>query len=137
MRRDSRSAVPTPQLPMLKLDHFYITVTNLDEAIIFYEQLLGMKISHRESDRWADFQKDNAIYFGIFNCTIDQEEFTTGTSPTLCLKTEDIEQEYNRIKNIGVKSISQIITLTQPNLYRYFQFEDKWGNNWEVATYNY
>jgi predicted enzyme related to lactoylglutathione lyase len=123
---------------MIKIDHFYITVTDLDKAIDFYQKLLGKKISHREKNRWADFKEsENEVYFGIYNATVDGEKFTTGSSPTLSLKTDDVELEYKRIKGLNPKNISEVFELTQPARYKYFQFEDEWGNVWEVAEYNY
>jgi predicted enzyme related to lactoylglutathione lyase len=122
---------------MIKIDHFYIKVTDLYKAINFYEKLLQMQISHREKDRWADFQKGSEVYFGILNTTVDGDFFTVGDNTTLALKTDDIEKEYLRIKELSPKSITEIVTITQPALYKYFQVEDEWGNVWEVAEYNY
>ncbi len=122
---------------MIKIDHFYIKVTNLDKAISFYEKLLQMQISHREKDRWADFQKSSEVYFGILNTTVDGDSFKAGDNTTLALKTDDIEKEHARIKELLPKSITEIETITQPALYKYFQIEDEWGNVWEVAEYNY
>lgn len=123
---------------MIRIDHFYITVSDLDKAIDFYQKLLGKEISNREKDRWADFKgKEDEVYFGIYNATVDGEDFSTGSSPTLSLKTDNVEAEYERIKSLKPKSISEMIELTQPARYKYFQFEDEWGNVWEIAEYNY
>lgn len=123
---------------MIKIDHFYITVSDLDKAIDFYQKLLGKEISNREKNRWADFKgKEGEVYFGIYNATVDGEDFSTGSSPTLSLKTDNVDVEYQRIKKLNPESISEIIELTQPAKYKYFQFEDAWGNVWEVAEYNY
>lgn len=122
---------------MIKLDHFYVTVTDLDQAIDFYQLVLQRPVTHREGDRWADFSEDNEVYFGIFNASIDKESFKTGSSPTLCLKTDNIYQEKERISALNPKSITDIVTLTQPSVYKYFWFEDLWGNKWEVSEYNY
>lgn len=122
---------------MIKIDHFYIKVTNLQEAIGFYEKLLNTKISNREGDRWADFKNETDVYFGILNTTIDHETFNTGDNITLSLKTDDIEKEHKRISSLNPKTITEIFTIKQPTLYKYFQFEDDWGNIWEVSQYDY
>ncbi len=122
---------------MITIDHFYIKVTDLDKAISFYEKLLQMPVAHREKDRWADFQKGSEVYFGILNTTVDGDLFTAGDNTTLALKTDDIDGEYDRIKELTPKFISKIETITQPALYKYFQIEDEWGNVWEIAAYNY
>ena len=122
---------------MVKIDHFYVTVTDLNQAIKFYQLLLQKDISHREGDRWADFSQEQSVYLGIFNATINSEEFSIGSSPTLCLKTDNIILERERILTLHPKSITNIVSITQPALYKYFWFEDLWGNKWEVAEYNY
>lgn len=123
---------------MITIDHFYVTVTDLDEAINFYQEILQRKVTHREGNRWADFDDDNGqVYFGIYNVSEDNEKFTAGNSPTLCLKTDNIVAERSRILTSNPKTMSDITTLTQPSAYHYFQFTDEWGNSWEVAEYNY
>jgi len=122
---------------MIKIDHFYVTVTDLTKAIIFYEGVLQIPITHREGNRWADFSDGNAVYFGIYNAKVDGKKFQTGISPTLCLKTKDIDIERGRIQRLKPSFISEIIVLSQPEPYKYFQFADDWGNVWEVAEYDY
>lgn len=122
---------------MIKLDHFYVTVIDLNQAIKFYQLILQKPITHREGDRWADFSEGDNVYLGIFNATVNGEMFNVGTSPTLCLKTDNIDQERERISKLNPKSITNITTLTHPAVYKYFWFEDSWGNKWEVAEYNY
>ena len=122
---------------MVKIDHFYIKVTDLDRAIIFDENLLNAKISNREKDRWADFANESKVYFGIYNATIDNDTIKSGDNITLALKTNELDKEHKRIVGLSPKFISEIIVIEQPSLYRYFQFEDEWGNIWEVAEYNY
>ena len=121
----------------MKIDHFYIKVDDLDKAIGFYEKLLGRKISNREGDRWADFKKGDEVYFGIFNVAYDNDVAKYGDNTTLSLKTENIDGDYKAVKKLAPKSQTKIIIIEQPSLYRYFHFEDPWGNLWEVAEYNY
>lgn len=121
----------------MKLDHFYIKVDDLDKAIEFYEKILERRVSNREGNRWADFKKDDGVYFGIFNAANDKETPNYGDNITLSLKTQDIIKDFKRVKSINPKSQTEIITIKQPSLYKYFQFEDPWGNIWEVAKYDY
>ncbi len=122
---------------MLKPEGFYIWVDNLDEAIDFYEQVFGMEIVNREGNRWADFGDDKPVRMGIFNYTVDDEKVKIGHNLTPELRARDINEAYKLIKSLKPESISKITTLKQPVLYRYFQFEDKWGNVWEVAEHEY
>lgn len=121
---------------MIKIDHFYIRVDDLDKAINFYEKLLSTKIKNREGDRWADFD-NGSIYFGILNSKIDDEKVNYGDNTVLSLKTDEIEKEHKRISLLNPQTITKIFTINQPAEYKYFQFTDQWGNTWEVAQYNY
>ncbi len=122
---------------MANFDHIYLKVTSLDDAISFYEGIFGKRITHREGDRWADFDDGTGVYFGILNVSIAHEEMLIGNNVMPALKTEDIEKEHSRIANLHPKSISTISTILQPAEYKYFEFIDLWGNTWEVAQYNY
>lgn len=122
---------------MLKLEGFYIWVDDLDEAISFYEGLLEQKIVNREKNRWADFRKNGEIALGIYNYTVDSSPAKFGNNVTPELRTYDIKAERERITKLHPKSISEIVILEQPVLYKYFQFEDKWGNIWEVTEHYY
>ena len=53
----------------IKLDHIYFSVSNMNKAVEFYENLLDIKATHREGNRWADFQIDgqNGMYFGLID----------------------------------------------------------------------
>ena len=121
---------------MIKLDHFYIKVTDLDKAISFYQDVLQSKVTHKEGNRWADFNSGDGVYFGIFNAINDDEKFKPGDNITLGLKTDDINNEHKRINALNPQTITEVIHLSQPYNYYYFQFEDKWGNIWEVAQYS-
>jgi len=122
---------------MLKPQGFYIWVDDLDKAIDFYEKVFEKKIGHREKDRWADFGHDNPVNIGIFNCTVDKETIKPGNNITPELRTQDVIKERERIKKLKPKNISEIIVIKKPVLYKYFQFEDVWGNIWEVAEHYY
>lgn len=53
----------------LCLDHIYFSVKDIEKAVEFYEQLLGIKATHKEGKRWADFEVEGqkGMYFGLTN----------------------------------------------------------------------
>lgn len=122
---------------MLKPEGFYILVDDLDKAIDFYQKVFDKKIVHREKDRWADFSDDQSIGIGLYNYTVDNEKSIVGNNIIPELRTKNIEKEHERIKNLNPKFISEITILEKPVLYKYFQFEDMWGNIWEVSEHYY
>ena len=52
----------------IKLDHMYFCVEDMEKAVNFYELFLGVKATHREGDRWADFEIEgqDGMYFGLY-----------------------------------------------------------------------
>ncbi len=122
---------------MLKPEGFYVWVDDLDKAIEFYEKVFEQKIAHREKDRWANFGDNKSVRVGIYNYTVDDGKIRPGNNITPELRTQDVKKEHKRIKDLKPKMISEIIVLEQPALYKYFQFEDYWGNIWEVAEHYY
>lgn len=122
---------------MLKTEGFYIWIDDLDQAIDFYQKVFEKKIAHREKNRWADFGDDQPISIGLYNYTVDNEKLVIGNNITPELRTINIDEEYKRIKSLNPKSISEIVILEKPVLYKYFQFEDAWGNIWEVSEHYY
>jgi predicted enzyme related to lactoylglutathione lyase len=122
---------------MLKPEGLYIWVDDLDQAIDFYQKVFEKDIVNREKNRWADFGDDQPICVGLYNYTFDSEKQIVGNNITPELRTMNINEEYKRIKSLNPKSISDIIILEKPVLYKYFQFEDVWGNIWEVSEHYY
>ena len=53
----------------IELDHIYFSVSDMDKAVKFYEDFLGIKATHREGSRWADFEIEGqeGMYFGLID----------------------------------------------------------------------
>jgi len=119
----------------VKLDHVYVSVKNMDRAIKFYEDLFGIKISHREENTWADFD-NGGFYFGLINPKIISKKRLVGNNSIPVLWAESIAEVYKKVKKWKCK-----ITFKPQNLkftdypYRCFQFKDTEGNLIEIANY--
>ncbi|MBU0976479.1 MAG: VOC family protein [Patescibacteria group bacterium] len=122
---------------MFKLDHVHLNVKNLDRAIKFYEELLGMKVQHRYKERWADFQTNDGTYLGLYNPKDDDKEHThmLGTNVTPVFRTGNIKEEHEMIRRLSPKTITGIQHINFIHPYDFFMFEDTEGNIWEVAEY--
>jgi len=66
----------------IMLDHFYISVKNMDRAIKFYEDILEMKVSHREENTWADWDTKKGFYLGLINPKIISKKRKIGNNCT-------------------------------------------------------
>lgn len=96
----------------LKLDHFYFSVENIQKAVKFYEQLLDIKATHIEGDRWADFEIEGqeGMYFGLINANVLENKRISGNNATLGIYTDDIEKNKTDIETFE-NNIEEIIDI--------------------------
>ena len=119
-----------------KLDHFYVSVAVMDRAIKFYEDLLGMKVTHREEDTWADFDLSNGFYFGLINPKIISNKRIVGNNSIPVFWADNVDAVFKKVKKHGVKVINPPKNLAFTDYpYRCFQCKDTEGNLIEVAKY--
>jgi predicted enzyme related to lactoylglutathione lyase len=120
----------------VKFDHVYVSVKDMDRAIAFYEDLLGMKVAHREENQWADFEIDGGGYLGLIDPNIISEKRIVGNNSIPVFFSDDVDATYEKVKEHGTK-----ITFPPKNLeftayhYRCFECEDTEGNLIEVVNY--
>lgn len=120
----------------VKLDHVYVSIKNMDRAIKFYEDLLGMKVAHHEEDAWADFDLGNCFYFGLINPKIISDERIVGNNAVPVFWADDVDAVFEEVKKHGVEIVSSPENLAFTDyLYRCFQCKDTEGNLIEVAKY--
>ena len=109
----------------IKLDHIYFFVEDMEKAVNFYELFLGIKATHREGDRWADFEIEgqDGMYFGLLNKKAIDEKIVVGNNAVLGIYTEDIQKAFeNDVQD-------------SPYKYVCFGMLDLDGNVIEVANY--
>jgi lactoylglutathione lyase len=108
-----------------KIDHVGVMVKDIDGAIKFYQDVVGMELKNK-------FQHtDEALTLAFlgFNGSDETElELIQGYNDSLpeegkvhhfAVTVDDVEAEFERIKGLDVQLIDQEIT-TLPNGYRYF-----------------
>lgn len=120
----------------VKLDHIYVSVKDMDRAIKFYEDLLGMKITHREKNTWADFDLGNGFYLGLINPKIISDKRIVGNNAIPVFFTDDVDAVFEKVKKHKVKVPFPPEDLKFTDYpYRCFQCEDTEGNIIEIAKY--
>ena len=120
----------------IKLDHIYVSVKDLDRAVRFYEELLGMKVKHREEKTWADFDVGSGFYLGLINPKIVSDKRVVGNNAIPVFFTDDVDAVFERVKKRKVKILFPPEDLAFTDYpYRCFQCEDSEGNIIEVAKY--
>ena len=87
----------------IQLDHVYFFVEDMEKAVNFYESFLGIKATHREGDRWADFETEgqDGMYFGLLNKKAIDEKIVVGNNAVLGIYTEDIQKAFEKANSLG------------------------------------
>ena len=122
----------------IKLDHIYFSVSNMEKAVEFYENLLDIKATHREGNRWADFEIEgqNGMYLGLINENAFEEKRIVGNNATLGIYTDNISEAYKKAQKLGATILYEP-SYVQDSPYKYICFGmlDLDGNMIEVANY--
>ena len=120
---------------MITVEGFYFTVNDLVKSVKFYEEILGIKHTHIEGNRWADFYNGDR-HFGLLCDEKINSNRKIGNNGVLNFYSDDIKQDFERIKGMGVKIIEELCdTPDSPYEYLCFSFEDLDGNKIEIAWY--
>ena len=48
----------TPKGPIVAIDHVYYRTRDMDRAVAFYETILGLAVSSRAGNEWAEFRAE-------------------------------------------------------------------------------
>ncbi|OIK09548.1 glyoxalase [Bacillus sp. MUM 116] len=115
-----------------KIDHVGIMVKDIDRAIKFYQEIVGMQLK----DKFIHSDESMTLAFLGFNDSDETElELIQGYNDNLpqegkvhhfAVLVDNIEAEFERIKGLDVELIDEEIT-TLPNGYRYFFFHGPEG----------
>ncbi|MDT2741611.1 VOC family protein [Lactococcus garvieae] len=120
---------------MITIEGFYFTVTDLDKSIKFYEELLGISPTYVEGNRWADFYQADK-HFGLLCDTEINRCRAVGNNGVLNFYSDNIQQDYEQMKNIGAKIIDKLgDTPDSPYEYLSFTVLDPDENRIEIAWY--
>ena len=122
----------------IELDHIYFFVEDIEKAVNFYETFLDTKATHREGDRWADFEIEGqeGMYFGLLNKKAIDENIVVGNNAVLGIYTEDIPKAVEKAKILGATILYEP-SYVPDSPYKYICFGtlDLDGNMIEVANY--
>lgn len=140
---------------MLNLGSTYLIVKDFKKSIEFYEALLEMKVTAQRFDRWAQFNfSGNCI--ALFNPKYDEALIRKGESLEIHFNKEylnyyksrkiqygnnfilnfyidDLNAEYERIKNLNIGKMTEIMYLNISSPYYHFLLEDPDENIIEIT----
>lgn len=121
---------------MITLEGFYFTVTNLEKSIKFYEELLNVKPINIDGNYWAGFYAGDE-HFGLLCDNEINASRTVGNNGVLIFFSDNIKQDYERVKNMGANIVEELST--PPDCSHEclrFAVEDPDGNRIEIGWYS-
>lgn len=117
----------------LHLGSIYLIVRDFEKAIEFYEKLLSMPISTRNcGDKFAEFFFDNKCLALMNESNLKGHQYKDSDYKfVLNFWVEDLSKEYNRLKNLNIGKMTQIIKVHKG--YFYFHIFDEDNNVIEIT----
>ena len=96
----------------MKIRHFGIPVENMDRALEFYRDLLGLKVQKDQIEEGEfietilgkKYLKFRTVKMGDKDVMI---ELVQGYHPHVAFTVKDVEEEYKRLKKKGIKFLSK------------------------------
>jgi predicted enzyme related to lactoylglutathione lyase len=114
---------------MKNYDNFFMGVSNLAEARKYYENILGLELKF-------DFSKKGMIAFNIGDeepaIILKDESVFPNMKPTIWFEVENVENEYSKLKENGVKFLSEPYEIMTGMA---VEFEDPFGNRLGITDY--
>jgi len=109
----------------------WIVVKNLDEAIKFYTEVVGLKLmQHTPEMGWAELSGKDGARLGIAQEN-DQLEQKAGINSIMCISVENIELAVEQYKKKGATLLGDIVEV--PGHVKMQTFVDKDGNTFQLV----
>lgn len=114
---------------MKNYDNFFLGVNNLTEAKKYYETILGLKLKF-------DFSTKGMVAFTVGDedpaIILKDENIFPNMKPTIWFEVEDVETEYKKLSESGVKFLSEPFKIYTGMA---VEFNDPFGNRLGITDY--
>jgi hypothetical protein len=135
----------------MTLGTMYIFVGDIKKSIEFYKLLLQEDPWHANDDRWVQFSNKIALYNKAYDekiivqepnerfnqAYIDDFYKNTGTPKNNLVvfnfEVDDLKYEYQRLKNLNIGDVSELMYVNVHMPYWYFNIIDPDGNVLEIT----
>jgi len=102
-----------------------IFVSNMDRAVRFYTEVLGMKLAYRFADDWATLKTDDGMTVGLHPASKESPAGRKGSITIGFEVSESIQKAVTAMKEKGVKFVGPIVDDKE---IKAAHFEDPDGN---------
>jgi catechol 2,3-dioxygenase-like lactoylglutathione lyase family enzyme len=120
---------------MIAAGNATLYVSNMDAAVRFYTEVLGLKLTNRFGNHWATIQVGTTLVIGLhpWSAKYPKPGTTGSVQLGLVLRNEPIAAFADRLAKLGVE-VSGVIESQEGN---YVQFADQDGNAIYVGDRDY
>jgi catechol 2,3-dioxygenase-like lactoylglutathione lyase family enzyme len=110
------------------LDHVYYWTADMDAAVAFYGDVIGLRLVRREGSAWAEFDA-GPIRFALHGGAADG----VPTGGTAVFEVDDLDSARLRLRERGVAFDQEDGEV--PGLARFASFRDPDGNVLQIIEY--
>jgi catechol 2,3-dioxygenase-like lactoylglutathione lyase family enzyme len=118
----------TSEGPIVAIDHVYYWTRDMDRAVAFYETVLGLAVSSRAGNEWAEFRA-GPVRLALHGT----EETSMPPSGTVVFRVEDLDEARWALQQRGVVFDGHESEV--PGVARFTTFHDPDGNLLQLIEY--
>ena len=130
----------------MTLGTMYIIADNIENSVEFYRLLLQEEPLYSNDDRWVQFSNKIALYNRAydekiigrkpserFNQAYIDDFYKSSGSHKNNIVVDDLKREYQRLKNLNIGDVSELMYVNIHMPYWYFNIIDPEGNVLEIT----
>jgi catechol 2,3-dioxygenase-like lactoylglutathione lyase family enzyme len=117
-----------PEAPPLGIDHVYYWTRDMDRAVAFYGDVLGLELSYRAAGGWAEFRA-GPVRLALHGT----EEAELPPGGTVVFRVEDLDEATSSLRQRGVVFDGHESEV--PGVGRFATFHDPDGNPLQLIEY--
>ena len=120
---------------MFRSGNVTIYVTNMDRAVRFYTETLGLKLAYRFGDHWASVECGKGLTIGLHPTSEPVALAPSKGAPSIGLELEGTMEE--AMKKLGAKGVKFEGVIDEGKAGRFAHFHDPDGNALYLAELNW
>jgi len=113
-----------------RLDHVYYWTADMDRAVTFYTDVLGLELTRRDGGNWAEFEA-GPVRFALHGA-VEGHPVTPGGA-TATFAVEDLDAARRLLESKGVRFHEQVGEVA--GYARFASFEDPDANTVQLIEY--
>ena len=117
-----------PEGPLRGIDHVYYWTRDMDRAVSFYGEVLGLPVANRAGNEWAEFQA-GPVRLALHGT----EERSVPASGTVVFRVDDLDEARWALQQRGVVFDGEESEVA--GLARFTTFHDPDGNPMQLIEY--